>query len=60
MKLTDQACGNAKPQDKEYKMPDGGGLYLVEGAYKLSVDTCLEGPGDNMVFRMYSGADYRL
>ncbi len=28
MKLTDQACKNAKPREKTYKLSDGGGLYL--------------------------------
>ena len=28
MKLTDQACKSAKPEEKTYKMADGGGLYL--------------------------------
>lgn len=28
MKLTDQACKNAKPKEKTYKLSDGGGLYL--------------------------------
>jgi integrase len=29
MKLTDKACKNAKPQNKQYKMFDGGSLYLL-------------------------------
>lgn len=28
MKLTDTACKNAKPKEKNYKLFDGGGLYL--------------------------------
>lgn len=28
MKLNDQICKNAKPEDKPYKMSDGGGLYM--------------------------------
>lgn len=28
MKLTDLDCKNAKPQEKKYKLSDGGGLYL--------------------------------
>lgn len=28
MKLTDQACKNAKPKEKTYRLFDGGGLYL--------------------------------
>ncbi len=28
MKLTDQACKNAKAKEKTYKLSDGGGLYL--------------------------------
>lgn len=28
MKLTDQACKNAKAKEKTYKLADGGGLYL--------------------------------
>jgi len=28
MKLTDKTCKNAKPQEKPYKLFDGGGLYL--------------------------------
>jgi integrase len=27
--LTDTACKNAKPKDRQYKMSDGGGLYLL-------------------------------
>lgn len=29
MKLTDKTIKAAKPKDKPYKMPDGGGLYLL-------------------------------
>lgn len=29
MKLTDSACKGAKPKDKQYKLTDGGGLYLL-------------------------------
>ena len=29
MSLTDTACKNAKPSDTEYKLADGGGLYLL-------------------------------
>ena len=29
MPLTDTACRQAKPQDKPYKLADGGGLYLL-------------------------------
>ncbi len=29
MKLSDLACKSAKPKDKQYKMFDGGGLYLL-------------------------------
>src|SRR3954464_397211 len=29
MALTDKAAGNAKPQDKAYKLFDGEGLYLL-------------------------------
>lgn len=28
-KLTDKAVKNAKPKEKEYRLSDGGGLYLV-------------------------------
>jgi integrase len=29
MKLNDKKCKNAKPQEKPYKLSDGGGLYLL-------------------------------
>ena len=29
MKLTNTACKNAKSQPKQYKLFDGGGLYLL-------------------------------
>lgn len=29
MKLSDLACKSAKPKDKQYKLFDGGGLYLL-------------------------------
>lgn len=29
MALTDIAVRNAKPRDREYKLADGGGLYLL-------------------------------
>ncbi len=29
MKLTNTACKNAQPKDKQYKLFDGGGLYLL-------------------------------
>lgn len=29
MKLNDKICKNAKPQDKPYKLADGGGLFLL-------------------------------
>ena len=29
MKLTDSACKGAKPKHKQYKLTDGGGLYLL-------------------------------
>ena len=29
MKLTDRACKTAKSKDKQYKLSDGGGLYLL-------------------------------
>jgi hypothetical protein len=29
MTLTDTAIRNAKPRGKEYKLADGGGLYLL-------------------------------
>ena len=37
MKLTDKAIKNAKPQEKPYKLFDGGGLYLevTTGGSKL-------------------------
>jgi hypothetical protein len=28
MKLSDKACKNAKPEEKPYKLFDGGGLFL--------------------------------
>ncbi len=29
MKLSDRTCKTAKPKDKQYKLSDGGGLYLL-------------------------------
>ena len=29
MPLTDSICRNAKAKDKQYKLADGGGLYLL-------------------------------
>ena len=29
MKLTNQTCKTAKPKDKDYKLFDGGGLFLL-------------------------------
>ena len=32
MPLTDSTCRNAKPKEKQYKLTDGGGVYLIDRA----------------------------